>query len=186
MSLPTVDRRSFLKNTFLTTLALTCGSLGLAGKPAAAIQPGNRLSLLHLHTGEQLTATFRDKNGYYIDQALKEINWLLRCHHTDEVHPIDTHTIEYLSMVDQKLGGGNEFHVVSGYRSPEYNEQLRRRGRQVARLSLHLFGRALDVRAPGIETQNLRRAALDLQMGGVGYYPRFDFVHLDSGAVRSW
>ena len=116
----------------------------------------------------------------------EEINWLLRCHHSDEVHEIDVRTIEFLSMVDRKLGGNHGFHVISGYRSPAYNEWLRQAGRGVAKRSLHLEGRAIDVRIPGVPLANLRRAALSLEYGGVGYYPRTDFVHLDSGRIRTW
>jgi uncharacterized protein YcbK (DUF882 family) len=89
-------------------------------------------------------------------------------------------------MVDQKLGGNRDFHVISGYRSPAYNERLRQEGRGVAKRSLHLEGKAIDVRVPGVKLNSLRRAALSLQYGGVGYYPRTEFVHLDSGQFRTW
>jgi len=181
-----LNRRSFLKHSFLATIALSAGGLGWAGQLHAAKKPANRLSLLHLHTGERLAVNFRDSSGGYVQQALEAIDRLLRCHHTEEIHPIDIRTLEYLSQVDRKLGGNHEIHIVSGYRSPRYNKMLHAQGRQVAKRSLHLEGRALDIRIPGVRTASLRKAALDLQLGGVGYYPRSDFVHLDSGAFRSW
>ncbi|MDF1615369.1 YcbK family protein [Desulfurivibrio dismutans] len=186
MLFPPSGRRSFLKRSLLVTLAVGGSGFACAHELMAAVSPTRRLSLYHLHTGEKLTITFRDPKGNHIPPALAEINRLLRCHHTDEIHPIDPDAIDYLSLVDSKLGGGNEFHIISGYRSLEYNKRLLRQGRQVAPRSLHLVGRALDVRVHGISTANLRRAALDLKLGGVGYYPRSDFVHLDSGAFRAW
>jgi uncharacterized protein YcbK (DUF882 family) len=89
-------------------------------------------------------------------------------------------------MVDRKLGGNHDFHVISGYRSPAYNERLRQEGRGVAKRSLHLEGKAIDVRVPSVKLAALKRAALSLQYGGVGYYPRTGFVHLDSGDFRTW
>jgi uncharacterized protein YcbK (DUF882 family) len=89
-------------------------------------------------------------------------------------------------MVDRKLGGKRDFHVISGYRSPAYNESLRQKGRGVAKHSLHIEGKAVDIRVPGVKLSNLRRAALSLQYGGVGYYPSTGFVHLDSGNFRTW
>ncbi|ADH85247.1 YcbK family protein [Desulfurivibrio alkaliphilus] len=186
MLFPPSGRRSFLKRSLLATVALGGGGLAWAHELLAAVRPARRLALYHLHTGERLTITFRDPRGNHIPSALAEINRLLRCHHTGEIHPIDPETIDYLSLVDSKLGGGNEFHIISGYRSPAYNRRLLREGRQVAPRSLHLTGRAIDVRLPKIGAATLRRAALDLKLGGVGYYPRSGFVHLDSGPFRSW
>jgi uncharacterized protein YcbK (DUF882 family) len=88
--------------------------------------------------------------------------------------------------VGTRLGGGNEIHVISGYRSPQYNDHLLSRGRKVAKQSLHLEGRALDIRIPGTALSLLQRTALSLRLGGVGYYPRGNFVHIDSGAFRTW
>ena len=179
-------RRSFLKASLLAGLTLFGGQTAWARELLDEGLPLGKLSLLNLHSGERLAVTYRDRSGEYDLQALDELNWLLRCHHTNEVHPIDVRTLEYLSLVDQRLGGSNEIHIISAYRAPAYNELLRQKGRQVAKNSLHLQGRAIDIRVPGVKLANLRRAALDLELGGVGYYPRTDFVHIDSGAFRMW
>jgi uncharacterized protein YcbK (DUF882 family) len=179
-------RRSFLKASLFAGLALFGGQTAWARELLDAGLPLGKLSLLNIHSGERLEVTYRDRSGEYDLPALDRLNGLLRCHHTGEVHPIDVQTIEYLNLVDHRLGGSNEIHIISAYRSPAYNELLRQKGRQVARNSLHLQGRAIDIRVPGVKLANLRRAALDLELGGVGYYPRTDFVHIDSGAFRMW
>lgn len=84
------------------------------------------------------------------------------------------------------MGADNELHIISGFRSPEYNQLLIRKGRGVIRHSLHLEGKAIDFRIPGVDLGTVRRVALSLERGGVGYYPRSGFVHLDSGAFRFW
>jgi uncharacterized protein YcbK (DUF882 family) len=153
---------------------------------SGAKQPSGRLSLCNIHTGEKFNAPYRDRGGRYDTRALGELNWLLRCHHTDQQRPIDVNTLEYLDHVGTRLGGGKEIHVISGYRSPQYNDYLLSRGRSVAKQSLHLEGRALDIRIPGTALSLLRRTALSLRLGGVGYYPRGNFLHIDSGAFRTW
>lgn len=170
----------------LATFALFSGQTAWARELLENGLPLGKLTLFNIHTGERVETVFRDRTGEYDLQALDELNWLLRCHYTDEIHPIDLRTIEHLNLVDQRLGGGHEIHVISGYRSPAYNELLRRQGRNVAKRSLHLDGRAIDIRIPKVKLAKLRHAALELELGGVGYYPRTDFVHLDSGAFRTW
>ncbi|MDH5298222.1 MAG: DUF882 domain-containing protein [Desulfobulbaceae bacterium] len=179
-------RRSFLKASLIATLALFSGETAWANiLTDEELQPG-RLNLLNTHTGEHLNVTYRDRDGRYDQQAIDAINWLLRCHHTNEVHPIDIRTVEYLNQVHQRLDGEHEIHVISAYRSPEYNALLRRQGQGVAKHSLHLEGRALDIRIPGVNLSTLHRVALNLKMGGVGYYPETGFIHLDSGSFRTW
>lgn len=179
-------RRTFLKASLLTGLALFSGHTAWARELLDSGLPLGKLSLLNLHSGERLTVTYRDRSGEYDLQALDDLNWLLRCHHTNEAHPFDVQTLEYLNLVDHRLGGNNEIHIISGYRSPKYNEYLRRQGRKVAERSLHLQGRAIDIRIPKVKLANLQRAARELRLGGVGYYPGNDFVHLDSGDFRMW
>lgn len=150
--------------------------------------PEGRLRLYRPRMGEKLDVTFRNSKGEYDEQALKAINHLFRCHHHDEETEIDVRTIEFLNAVDKQLGkGDNLIHVVSAYRSKKYNDMLRKRmRRRVAKNSFHLYGKAVDIRIPGVATKVLRRTALELELGGVGYYPRAGFVHLDSGRVRRW
>jgi uncharacterized protein YcbK (DUF882 family) len=115
------------------------------------------------------------------------LNRLLRDHYTGEVGTMDPLVFDQLHRVQQLLGGRRAFEVISGYRCPATNSRLRAtRGGGVARNSLHLEGRAIDVRLPGMALSELRDAARSLQAGGVGYYPREQFVHLDTGRVRTW
>lgn len=183
---PHWGRRTFLKASLLTVLAVSGGQLAWARELLEGGLPTGKISLYNTHTSESLEVTYRDRTGEYDLAALERINWLLRCHYSDEVREIDVRTIEFLSLVDQKLGGNRDFHVISGYRSPAYNEWLRQEGRGVAKRSLHLEGKAIDVRIPGVKLAALRRAALSLEYGGVGYYPSTEFVHLDSGRFRTW
>jgi uncharacterized protein YcbK (DUF882 family) len=99
---------------------------------------------------------------------------------------MDAAVVEFLNAVDRRLGGAHEIHVISGFRAPEYNDWLIRHGHAVARGSLHLVGKAIDVRFPGLPLGAVRNAARALGLGGVGYYPQSDFVHIDSGPLRSW
>ncbi len=100
--------------------------------------------------------------------------------------PIDVRVIGILDTVNRAVGGNRCIHIVSGYRSREYNERLIREGRGVSPRSLHLSGMAIDFRIPGVPSKTVARTALDLRAGGVGFYPASDFVHIDSGRVRSW
>jgi uncharacterized protein YcbK (DUF882 family) len=172
------------------TLSLAAASALLVPRAqahaAGAGAPPGRLALYNIHTREALTIPYRDAAGRYDPAALDRLNRLLRCHFTGEVAAIDLRVVEFLGAVDQELGGDREIHVISGFRSPEYNAWLIRRGSGVATHSLHLLGRAIDVRFPGLPVGRVRRAALALGWGGVGYYPASGFVHLDSGRVRSW
>lgn len=181
------NRRTFLK-------AALVGTFILLGRPAfseelmeeKSLPEEGRLQLYNTHTEEQLDVTYRDASGKYDDEALDAINHILRCHYTEKEVDIDLGVIEYLNTVDREFGGDNLIHVISGYRSPEYNEMLRRKNRRVAKHSLHLEGRAVDIRIPGVSLKKVKRAALNLRCGGVGYYPRKGFVHLDSGRFRHW
>jgi uncharacterized protein YcbK (DUF882 family) len=182
-------RRTFLK----LSLAGMLGLYGLSGTARAGEEdslvqpiPPGELTLYNTHTDERLTVAFRDSAGAYDLSALGALNHLLRCHYTNEQTDMDVCTLEYLNQLDKELGGGHEIHIISGYRSPRYNELLISKGHRVARHSLHLSGRAIDVAFPSVNLPEVRRAALGLRRGGVGYYPGDGFVHLDSGSYRSW
>ncbi len=178
------SRRSFIRTSLLSTLALAATPAWGAIRQLK-LTPGH-LNLYHTHTGERLSVTYRDECGEYDLDALQALNYLLRCHHTGEIQEIDLRTIEYLELVDRHLGRGREVHIISAFRSPAYNEQLLRQGRKVAKNSLHIHGRAIDFRVPQVPLKTLRRIALDLQLGGVGYYPGSQFLHVDSGHFRTW
>jgi len=175
-------RRNFLLTALGGGLALmsNCGWANTAPLPEA------RLRLFNTHTGERIDALYRDARGEYRNDALGALNELFRCHHTGEVARMDLAVLDFLNQASSHVGAEREIHVISGYRSPAYNALLRARGHGVAKHSLHLEGRAVDVRIPGVRLASLHEAALKLKLGGVGFYPGSDFVHLDSGRVRRW
>jgi uncharacterized protein YcbK (DUF882 family) len=143
------------------------------------------LSFEHTHTGDKLKLTYFER-GRYIKEALQEINYLLRDFRTDHIHPIDTALLDQLFVLKQMLGVNRPFHIISGYRSPLTNAQLRKNSHGVAEHSFHMQGRAIDIRLERVSPKTIRNAALKMAQGGVGYYPRDNFVHLDTGRVRSW
>ena len=167
-----------------------CGAAGMAflllapRRSSANLPPARALAVSNLHTGEQLRVVYRE-DGAYVPEALTSLDHLLRDHRTGEVHPIDPALFDLLSDLRDSTGGGT-FEVISGFRSTATNQMLRGSGHGVAEKSLHLVGRAIDVRLRGVATASLRRAALALGRGGVGFYPDLDFVHLDTGRVRFW
>jgi uncharacterized protein YcbK (DUF882 family) len=143
------------------------------------------LAFQNMHTGDQLNLTYFEQ-GRYIKDALHEINHLFRDYHDGTVHPIDTALLDQLYDLKHTLEVRKPFHIVSGYRSPTTNADLRKHSDGVAKNSLHMEGRAIDIRIEGLDTRRIRNAALAMQRGGVGYYERSDFVHLDTGTVRTW
>lgn len=143
------------------------------------------LSFEHTHTGDKLKLTYFER-GNYVEGALEEINYLLRDYHNDAIHPIDTALLDQLYDLKQLLGVNRPFHIVSGYRSPSTNAELRRHNHGVAEHSYHMKGRAIDIRIEGVSARTIKNAALSMAKGGVGYYPHNNFVHLDTGDVRTW
>ena len=144
-----------------------------------------KLSFHHLHTGETLKVTYW-ADGAFIPDSLAEIDLLLRDFRTGEIKPIDRRLLHLLSELQTRLDTTQSFHVISGYRSSSTNKRLAKAGRGVAKRSLHIQAKAIDVRIPGRPLEQLQRAAMAMNKGGVGYYPKSDFVHLDVGRVRSW
>jgi uncharacterized protein YcbK (DUF882 family) len=151
----------------------------------AALTPDRSLSLYSINTGERLAVEYCVR-GRYLPDALRAVDELLRDHRTDTVHPIDPKLLDLLFAVRRRLETTSAFEVLSGYRSPETNALKRRTHRGVAKNSFHLQGRAVDVIMPGRSIRSIRDSALRLARGGVGYYPRSGFVHLDTGPVRQW
>jgi uncharacterized protein YcbK (DUF882 family) len=180
------NRRSFLKASLAGMIVLLGGTPALSKIIENDYLPEGRLTLFNIHNREKLTVTFRTPDGQYDPNALCAIDGILRCHYTEEVMKIDIRTIEYLNRIDKELGGGHEIHIISGFRSPAYNDLLRREGRHVAGHSLHMQGKAIDIAIPQIGTETVRRTALSLRAGGVGFYPGPGFVHIDSGPFRTW
>ena len=144
-----------------------------------------RLKFRHLHTDERLDVVYFT-TGRYRPAALLQVDRFMRDWRENAVIRIDHELLDFLFAVQTRLGVFGECEVLSGYRTPATNAMLRRRSRGVAKRSYHLFGRAVDVNLPQAPLRRIRAIALDLEYGGVGYYPRSDFVHLDTGAVRTW
>lgn len=158
----------------------------LAFRPARAHAAVPRaIGFRHLHTGEALTIEYAEGERY-LPEALSAVNRLLRDFRTGDIHPIDPGLIDLLHQIARRLDTRHAFEVISGYRSPHTNAALRERSGGVAARSLHMVGQAIDVRVAGVPLATLRAAALDVQGGGVGYYPASNFVHIDTGRVRRW
>lgn len=143
------------------------------------------IALHNINTGDKLNLTYFEQ-GRYIEDALQEINYLFRDYHTGAIHPVDPLLLDQLHELKQQLDVSKPFHVISGYRSPFTNAHLRNQSSGVAKHSLHMEGRAIDIRVEGLATKNIRNAALAMRRGGVGYYPSANFVHLDTGEYRTW
>ena len=161
---------------------------GLIAAPALAVPRVSlrrTLAFHNLHTGESLDLVYWAE-GRYLPDATQRIEYLLRDYRNGKVHPIDPKLLDLLSALRSRLNTSASYQVISGYRSPETNALLHRISEGVATNSLHLEGRAIDLRVPGRSLSAVHRVALSMQAGGVGYYPRSDFVHLDVGRIRRW
>lgn len=184
-----VNRRAFLG--FGAVAAATALSPVKAfATPAAAAKkaPVRSLSFFNTHTGERLKTTYCC-DGKYQPDALNQLNHILRDFRANEVKPIDPALFDLLHELSGTLETDQPFHIISGYRSPNTNTLLRQRGGThtgVASRSLHMVGKAIDIRIPGVKLDHLRGAARSLKLGGVGYYPASNFVHVDTGRVRIW
>jgi uncharacterized protein YcbK (DUF882 family) len=189
------DRRKFLQigggltlGLFLPNLARASADFGQISSTEAlraGLSSERILSFFNTHTAETCRVVYW-RRGDYWPEGLSAINQVLRDHRTGEVKPIDPRLLDLLNSLSLRLKAMQPFHVVSGYRSPQTNALLRRQGHRIARKSLHMVGQAVDIRLPQCPLATLRRVALNLRGGGVGFYPRSDFVHLDVGPVRSW
>jgi uncharacterized protein YcbK (DUF882 family) len=175
-----VARREFLRYAGVAALAIApLGSL------CARTSQRRSLSFVHTHTGESLSAAYF-ADGAYQPSSLERLNYLLRDFRTGDVHPIDTSVLDILFDLQTLANRDAPYQVICGYRSPRTNAALRSRSHGVAEHSLHMEGRAIDVRLDGFSTSKLHQLALGMQRGGVGFYPGADFIHLDNGRVRFW
>ena len=146
-----------------------------------------RLAFDNVHTGEKLKIDYWAE-GQYLHDALAQVNHVLRDFRTGEVHPIAPQLLDLLSALRARLETNEPVSVISGYRSPRTNAMLRGEHEHsgVASKSLHMLGKAIDIRIAGRSLAALHAAALVQRVGGVGYYPQSDFVHVDVGRVRAW
>lgn len=194
MKKPTVTRRKFIK-TAGAVAGLGVASTGLILPNIAqatsrqqviskVVEP-KILSFRNAHTNEIFSGVYK-VGDTYLDDALSQINYVLRDHRLNLMHPIDKDLIDLVHTVHSQSGQSREYEVLSGYRSPKTNNMLRKTGSGVARRSFHMEGKAIDLRIPGYSTQKLRRIAVAMRSGGVGYYNGSNFIHIDTGHVRSW
>lgn len=178
---PESSRRRFLKTGI--------GAGALLVLPKVYANPlemkEKQLAFLNLHTGERIRTTYWAE-GRYLPDALMAIKNILRDHRTDEAYEMDLNLLNMLQLLHARMGAREEFHVISAYRSPKTNAMLSSRSNGVATRSLHMQGKAIDIRLPGHALTDLRKAVLSLESGGVGYYPKSNFLHIDTGRVRQW
>ncbi|WP_292040813.1 DUF882 domain-containing protein [Massilia sp. UBA6681] len=178
-----MQRRAFLKSSLLLAApTLSIPALAKTAQPAT----GERvLRLYNTHTGEKLKSTFWAE-GEFIPDAMKDINKVLRDHRNNKVAQMDPELLLLLTQLNDKLENNRELHIISGYRSPESNAKLHAASGGVAKRSLHMDAKAIDIRLPGKDLKMLHKAAMSLKGGGVGYYASSQFVHMDTGRVRYW
>jgi uncharacterized protein YcbK (DUF882 family) len=174
-----VSRRAFLRGAGIAAVGMAASRRTLAQEQTRV------LSFVHTHTGERLTAAYFVA-GAYCEGVLAQVNQLLRDFRTETVFPIDRGVLDRLFAVQAMTGSREPFEVISGYRSPATNAALRKASHGVAEHSLHMQGRAIDVRLSGFATEHLALLSRAQMGGGTGFYRVSDFVHLDTGAVRIW
>ena len=166
-----------------TPLFLSCGLLPTLAQ--AAINPERKLSFLNLHTGETVETVYH-ADGQYVAEGLADIDHILRDWRTGEAAAMDRRLLDLLHDLRRGMDSTEPFHVISGYRSPKTNQQLSSKSNGVAKKSLHMRGMAIDISLPGRDLTKLRDKALALKRGGVGYYRKSGFIHVDVGRVRRW
>lgn len=185
----TVSRKA-RKLLAASAIAVACATvaIGVPAQNVAAVGDSRTLSLYNVHTKENLTVTYK-KNGRYIPSAMKKLNYFLRDFRRNEPTRMDPELIDLVYELHEELGSRKPVHVISGYRSPKTNAMLKSIGRNVAKRSQHIQGRAMDIYFPDVNTKKVRNSALVRKVGGVGYYPhsgKYGFVHVDTARVRHW
>jgi len=180
-----ISRVALMVGTMLSLMALS-GARLQAGDVSSERGQEHALRLYNTHTGERLEIVFR-RGEEYIPGSLAKLDYFLRDHNTGDVRHFDPRLYDILADLTSSVGHPNgEIDIVCGYRTPSTNESLRAHTTGVAKNSLHIQAEAIDLRMPGVDTLTLRRAALALRRGGVGYYPHSDFIHVYTGRVRQW
>jgi uncharacterized protein YcbK (DUF882 family) len=187
-----VSRTGLNRRTFIgfgaVAAAAALSPLPAQAAPAAKKPPVRSLSFFNTHTGERLKTTYCC-DGKYQPEALQQIDHILRDWRVEKMKPIDPKLLDLLHELSGTLETDSPYHIISGYRSPVTNAALRAKGGAhtgVASNSLHMVGKAIDIRVPGVKLDHLRGAARSLKLGGVGFYPSSNFVHVDTGRVRFW
>jgi uncharacterized protein YcbK (DUF882 family) len=179
-----ISRRRMLMATGALAGTAALWARASISAPDPNLKP-RKIALLNLHTGERLETEYFREDAYVTD-ALATIDVLLRDFRSGGKHAMDPKLLDYLVDVAAQVNAPPAYSVISGYRSPETNERLHERSSGVSQHSLHMQGRAIDVRMTGVDCADLAARAQELKRGGVGYYRASDFVHLDTGAFRTW
>lgn len=180
-----ITRRSLITSGLALASSLALPSASLASVNPAFRAQARSVHLVNPHTGDKLRTVYWEK-GAYQNEPMKDIAYMLRDHRSEDMSPIDPRLIDILYMLQAKLETQAPFEVVCGYRTPRNNAFIYKRERGVARNSYHMYGRAIDIRMKERPASTIQRAAWALQQGGVGYYPKANFVHVDTGGVRRW
>jgi uncharacterized protein YcbK (DUF882 family) len=179
------SRRQFIQLGLGASMGVAT-ALTMPNAYAKAVQnPERRIAFKNLHTGEKVDTVYWVEGEYLISE-LSDINSVLRDHRTDEIMQMDTQLLDQLHQLQQTLSTTNPFEVISAYRSPQSNAELNENSSGVAKKSLHMQGRAIDIRLSQVALADLHGAAKSLKAGGVGRYSRSGFIHLDTGTIRSW
>lgn len=181
------DRAGLTRRSFLGLGLGVAATAAIASPVEAAVRamPERALHLYNTHTGEWLKTVYW-ADGRYLAKSLVQVNRLLRDHRSGEIHPIDPRLLDLMAAVHRKFGNKGAIHIISGYRSPSSNAMLAAASDGVAQHSLHMSGKAVDIRIPGHSPRIVGKAAKTLRAGGVGTYPASNFVHIDTGRVRYW
>lgn len=177
-----LSRRSFLG---MGLGAVAVAAFGCPVEAAVRAMPERALHLYNTHTGESVKTVYW-ADGRYLAKSLIQVNRVLRDHRSGDVHPIDLRLLDVMVAVHRKFGNKGAIHIISGYRSPASNTMLASVSDGVAHHSLHMTGKAVDIRIPGHSTRIVSKAAKILKAGGVGTYPISNFVHIDTGRIRHW
>lgn len=166
-------------------LMMPASATTLTSPPTSRASDARRLSFVNTHTGETFAGAYWEA-GNYVPDAMAAINHVMRDHRSGETRDIDPRLLDQLHTLKGAVETQTPYQIISGYRSPASNAALHEGSSGVATRSLHMQGRAIDIRIRGIDTARLRDAALGLSAGGVGYYQASDFIHVDTGRVRRW
>lgn len=181
----TTKRRSFLKTGAIVATAAQLW-MPTSADARSFVKSGRTLDITNAHTGEKFQDVFWE-NGKYNTEAFQQIKKVFRDHRANETFPIDPRLLDVMYVLQQRAGNTkNGYTLFSGYRSPKTNAKLSKQSSGVAKKSLHMLGQAVDIKLPGTNLSQLKKDAVALKSGGVGYYPSSGFVHLDTGRVRSW
>lgn len=179
-----ITRRQLLKLGIFTSLLNMCPFSSYASIHDSMPQE-KMLSFYNIHTGERLTSVYWS-GGEYINEALFDINYIMRDYRTNEIKQIDMRLLDLLYDIQGDLNTQEGFHIISGYRSLKTNNMLLMNNHAVVKNSMHILGKAVDIRVPSKDLSALMKVAMNQRGGGVGYYPESNFVHIDVGTIRYW